>query len=48
MFHPRAIGHRIISSMILHSMAVERGKVLGLDVPGFEMPHMKSEFRLEL
>lgn len=47
-FHPRAIGHRIISSMILHAMAVERGKLLGLNVPGFEIPRAESETKLEL
>lgn len=47
-FHPRAIGHRIISSMILHAMAVERGKVLGLEVPNFEIRNAESRVKLEL
>lgn len=32
-FHPRAMGHHIIADMIMHDMAVERAKVLGLDAP---------------
>lgn len=32
-FHPRAMGHHIIADMILHDMAVQRAKVLGLEAP---------------
>lgn len=34
--------------MILHAMAIERGKVLGLEVPEFEMPHTEPRVQLEL
>ena len=32
-FHPRSMGHHIIADMILHDMAVERAKYLGLEAP---------------
>jgi hypothetical protein len=32
-FHPRALGHRIIADMVLHEMGVERAKVLGMEIP---------------
>ena len=32
-FHPRALGHRIIADIILHEMAVDRAKTLGVEPP---------------
>jgi GDSL-like Lipase/Acylhydrolase family len=45
-FHPRAIGQHLIADMILHAMAVERGKLFGIDVPDY-LP-TNTQVKLEL
>jgi lysophospholipase L1-like esterase len=47
-FHPRAIGHHIIASMVLHEMAVQRGKELGIHVPKYSYQKPDSRGKLEL
>jgi hypothetical protein len=40
-FHPKALGHKIIADMILHEMATARGLALGVQLPKYEPPHIK-------
>jgi hypothetical protein len=47
-FHPRALGHRIIASLILHEMVVDPGKVMGIDVLKYKLPGLRMNFTLEL
>jgi len=44
-FHPRAMGHHIIASMILREMEVERAKMLGLEAP--QRPEAYGPFRTQ-
>jgi GDSL-like Lipase/Acylhydrolase family len=47
-FHPRAIGHHLIADMILHEMAVQRGKELGISVPKYTYVPSEASAKLEL
>jgi hypothetical protein len=47
-FHPRALRHWIIADTVLHEMAVERGRLLGVEVSK-EIPPVPSPMgKLEL
>jgi hypothetical protein len=47
-FHPRALGHHLIADMILHEMAVHRGKELGVKVPPYSYQNVLQNTKLEL
>jgi hypothetical protein len=47
-FHPRAVGHHIIANMILHAMAVQRGRDLGIRIPKYSYTAPPEQSKLEL
>jgi GDSL-like Lipase/Acylhydrolase family len=47
-FHPRAVGQNIIAGMILHEMAVQRGKDLGIRIPRYSYTPPPEQPKLEL
>jgi lysophospholipase L1-like esterase len=47
-FHPRAMGQHLIANMILHEMAIEKGKELGIDIPKYSPPNLETQTKMEL
>lgn len=47
-FHPRALGHHIIAEMIIHEMAVQKGKELGMEIAKYSYRRSEDDSKLEL